>query len=633
MELSKIWVGLPTEIILAIVEETENIATLHSLCHASTAGSDIESISFRRRYAAVSINTQNIHLGTSSPAGGRGGRNTTNQPSLANHLLTPFHGIVPATLVKNLVFDLQETSQFFETPASASQGPDPSQIRKGGEDLYVEDAVLSLIHILNYTKILDRLEVRGGLTQDILDAVINNVPQGCHDLAIRAGDSLQLTLPRRNQREGLLTNNLDLSSLHQLKCIRNLSLGHLYYYEAKALAEAVSQMLDLETLKIFVKEEDNSTGAIHNFLANILGASTDRRESKFPASLKSLTLHEFWKKKAYRVRLLPVSDQDVPPKLPNLKHVSVDLPSTGPVRTTLPLFGWFKNSPLRDIEVPWEQLPILLAKDTGSIINGTTERLTVHSICDRVRDVRTSEANAWSLVPANFTATSLVVGTRPFEFLTKSSRSRSSQYTMPADFEEEVEAWKEILGQRGVRHLRLEQIELDTLELEHFEFHEFKELRVLMLYPWVYSEFSWDPETDNFAAPATCPSSTLPKPRTPEARLLAKILKDALKTLRLVFVGSYQIWLRDPVRSPSKRPGQSMNRVPMPLSEAKADTKERAIMDAELDQGDWQFISETPLEPAQILAPQVRRRMQGRWAAQSRETVRQRSFVRFTKQK
>lgn len=132
---------------------------------------------------------------------------------------------------------------------------------------------------------------------------------------------------------------------------------------------------------------------------------------------------------------------------------------------------------------------------------------------------------------------------------------------------EEIGLWPSIRTLRGLRHLRLEAVELDKLCMEHFDFTVFVDLRVLMLYPWTYTS-RWQ------AANRT------PAEYSPEQWVLQAVLADAPPHLRIVFIGAFRIWL-----SRTKQESEESLQ-PMPLTEAKADNEERAIMQTELTQDD-----------------------------------------------
>ena len=159
----------------------------------------------------------------------------------------------------------------------------------------------------------------------------------------------------------------------------------------------------------------------------------------------------------------------------------------------------------------------------------------------------------------------------------------------PQIFDKEIAAWTVIRSIPGIRHLRLEQVDLGLIEPQHFNLDSFTHLRILMLYPWTYTSTPLEAY------------GRLPESGIIEGRVLQSILPVAPPYLRVLCIGSYQIWLsRQGLGDFDGSPR------PMPLAEAKANDEEMEIMRRDLTNDDWQFIKSSPSRPMRDLSLSAR---------------------------
>ena len=213
-----------------------------------------------------------------------------------------------------------------------------------------------------------------------------------------------------------------------------------------------------------------------------------------------------------------------------------------------------------------------------------------------------------------FSALSLIIGTRSASFLARESGVGSSD-EKAVSLRDEIAIWPAIVAMPGIRHLRLEAVLLDNIYPENFDLPAFKDLRVLMLYPWPYTASPEDVHR------------RLPTDGSCEAQRLQALLAAAPATLRIIFIGAYRIWLRRGSIDPSVQDAEAPLPVPMPLSEAKADEGEMEAMRKELSYDDWDFVKSVPKRPAQDLSLAGRVRHWGEWVFLADNTIRKRSYL------
>ena len=294
---------------------------------------------------------------------------------------------------------------------------------------------------------------------------------------------------------------------------------------------------------------------------------------------------------------------------------------------------WFRDSPLRDVSLPWVDATFLVSKansylavepDFPSILQTTGRSLTVNGVCLSSRNAfRLTIELPYSLAPT-FTLRSFVVGTRTYEFLQSNRANSNSHEGDRQQISEDLCLWKDWEVVNTLHHLRLEQVELDRLSLEHFDFDKIQELKILMLYPWPHTDSNWG-HGRMYATSTNDPDActSLPKEGNEEARLLGEIIRAASKTLRVLFVGSYRIWLQ---RS------ENGEITAVPFVSARHNEGQRMVMKREFNQADWDFIDSVPIAPVQVLSPPAREHMARLWTRQSMETVKKRTYATFFKQ-
>ena len=170
--------------------------------------------------------------------------------------------------------------------------------------------------------------------------------------------------------------------------------------------------------------------------------------------------------------------------------------------------------------------------------------------------------------------------------------------------------WPITRAMPSIRHLRLEQVELDKLHPTHFDLPMFENLKVLVLYPWTFTSKTSNGE------------SRLPNDEHPEGKLLRTIVDIAPTSLRVIFVGAYRVWLR---RNQNGIRGSEVQ--PLPLSKAKVDNDEIEIMRKKMTADHWEFTKDVPSSPVRDLSLEARKTTWGSWSRLSRYIIQERSYL------
>ena len=266
------------------------------------------------------------------------------------------------------------------------------------------------------------------------------------------------------------------------------------------------------------------------------------------------------------------------------------------------------------------------------------QQITLTSICSDFREQ--NYATRDFLRSTDFELTSVAIGSRTYGMLSKlrvgwlelydpdefndSGITQEEYNTMDSsyDFVAEIKIWSRLMESPHVHHIRLEQVELDSISPTQFHLDEFKNLRIVMLYPWSYTQ---GPTTGK--APLRSQFS-LPEPSTAEYRLLYQIIDYALPKLRILHIGCHRTWLTR-AQTEDTDPSSALEVTPVPLWLVKEDPKQRQVMEADLEQLDWDFLDSLPEKPVQDLSPeglkQERKEGHPKWNRPHPKVIRNRS--------
>ena len=677
MELQGIWANLPFELVALIIERTDDLTSLHNWCLASSGCLELQTAAFRRRHARTYLDLCNICLDPEIDRRSKKKRKRANQAEdaekeddeatakkpcgLGDWLFEkdPVTNLLPAAFVRNLVLDLQQFPFHERDFWAAVEGQDPLWHfdRKPQPPPFIVDVEFTARRLLTQATHLHQVHQNGNLTQGILNAILGSAADCCNTFSFRGGTLDAHYLKYAPGNNTLPTMALDWTSLSQKTKLRDLTVHQLERGESSGLANALRSLKHLEHLKITVRKSGFPPFELGTFLAEFFFASKgessgdgettklDIDQMASPSPLRSLelsgcvdTLVDLPPAAYHGIKDMHPDETGqsiLPQYFANLEDIVLDIQDpVGRKHLSAIILSWFKSSPLRRISLPWNHVEHVMHGDLVSvpsistILSKTGKSLTIHNICEMFKPsddpvtVQSFEGDGISaLLSPEYSPRTLVIGTRTPEFLNGArARNREQEVIKMGD---EYATWK-LLRSNTLHHLRLEQVELNILELDHFDFSRFENLRVLMLYPWAYTDSNWRAKAGTSHASSTSDpttASSLPRSETPEARLLDDVIARAPKSLRVVFIGSFRIWLQ--------RTEDGATPTPMPFTTAKPDLDEQKVMRSELCGNDWDFIDSIPQEPVQVLSPPARKFMANLWSSQHADVVRRRSYARY----
>ena len=230
-----------------------------------------------------------------------------------------------------------------------------------------------------------------------------------------------------------------------------------------------------------------------------------------------------------------------------------------------------------------------------------------------------------------------MIGTRGDPFL--SGEQGHDQQTQVLS--KEVSAWSQLEPYLNeVCHLRLEAVELDIVEPQDLMLERFENLRVLMLYPWLYGdvnqakeESTKGPDDGGADGIGQC-SNTVPSPNSTEGRLLRYLLPLFPPSLRVVYIGAFRIWLQRPqVSGPeSALKSSSASVIPISLFSAKLNPLEWTLFTNELNDADRNFLDSVPEKPLLQELPPNYRNNKGAWTLFSDRKIKNANWVSFARE-
>ena len=678
---------LPDDIIHLIADQTDDLATLNNWVEASVGCATVHTLVLRRRCRKLAIDFFNLLLDPKAAERGwkinRSDEDGRLFPCYEGEEVEPIslspkwlseevgNGLAPVSFVQQLSISVDPPSS--QPYDKVIEGWDPWRQRRPAEQVsfrqrFVDDLLYTLGKILPLTSNLRHIHHHGQLERKCLDLIVETVPSSCQSLIFRDNP-----LRYHNFLNGFAppdesSPRINWSPLSRLPGLRVLKIMWLEPAEAHSLWVVVSTLEHLEELFVRAggsnfRDRQDVPSALQGFFDLVLRGPNSNQEAAcyLPSSLRSLG---FVDTGLFTLRIDPprkvssdssaTEEHSMRPFLPRLKRIHLDFPMEGagklPVfyrrwpTMLIPylvhgLFAWLTESPLTHVAVHgvpfrsddmrrYTTFPLSILDHH----HATLQEVIIFDISVKNHQ-QYAEANFHSIQDSPFQVTSVVVGTRAAHHLKYSSPDTTTERQI---LSKEVTPWSEFHNRcPHIRHLRIEQMELDVLELSDFQ-PILSNLRVLMVYPWAYSDNilssqsqSEHPTSENVATAQR--NSLLPWPDSPEDRFLRHVVPRFSHSLRIVFVGSYRIWLKHQAKVNDRGVAVGTFLMPIPLSQAKLDLDERAIMDIELTSCDWDFVASVPLEPVQDLSPPARARDAGKWNMLDERVIQERNYYVLTK--
>lgn len=288
VQLSSVWNCLPLDLVFIIIENTDDILTLHRWCIA-TAKSTLRKAAYTRRWRCALIDLTNLpnNLTLSKKGQRRNLGSTVQQRSLGKALIEADEesGLLPANFLKSIKLRLHEADPGSEERDPVERRLSPSEIRH--LIFSVEEVRNGIEQILQCTRNLQFVHHYGSLYQGWLECIVSQTQCTCVSLSLKSEDKV---LPVSRPFSGLpSTDRLDWTTLARYENLRHLSIGTVRRSECVSLCVSLSKLQRLDTLelKIVFDSVNYSSPPIPVFSMDGLSGAT---KCILPSSLTSLTM-------------------------------------------------------------------------------------------------------------------------------------------------------------------------------------------------------------------------------------------------------------------------------------------------------------------------------------------------------
>lgn len=269
------------KIICTIIEQTEDITTLHNWCIATPNG-DLNRTACAQRYRTIKIDQFNLAAD----------RRRRGEPSLGQLLLKPEAcGFLPVTFLKHLKLDFQQYDNQ-DDESDPLRRVVSNDIRNNWTST-VGKLNLKLSPLLKNASGLEELTHRGPLCPEWLNTIIEHSSGILRSLSLRNGcvDGHHISYKSAGSK---VSEALNWDPLVKFKSLTRLEIAHVVPDECVSLVSALSCLENLQNLVLRVSPacERQAEIGLEVLLGGLPYVTDDdqRAEQYLPPSLRSFTL-------------------------------------------------------------------------------------------------------------------------------------------------------------------------------------------------------------------------------------------------------------------------------------------------------------------------------------------------------